>query len=758
MHRILALFGSSALFALAACSAGDRHGIEMGGGTPPLSPSPTPTPAPAPLPSPSPSPAPGSSAPVPPPPGHTFTPRALQPVRSENDTGEFRRNYDAAEIVDGLYAHDAGHTGQGITVGLIDDGALNIDGELDGRIDWGLSQDFGNVMRNGRQVARNQLGDAQSTHGTPVANIIAGVRNDVGSIGYAPDTRLALLRIDDWDPATGIKSFTHVVEALDWARTKGLKIVNISLSTGGNPLFGEAISRYAQTGGLVVLAAGNQGSAAPADADAIDAQARNAALFVVALAPSIYGYALEPYSNRAGHMADRTVAAPGSNVTMLADGNVSTYSGTSSAAPVVTALAATILSKWPHLSGQDAGDIILATARDIGAPGTDPIFGRGLVDFKAALAPVAPVLSNGTVSTPLAGTAMGIPAPFDPRGLRTVLSSVTIIDRYGRDYQGSLQGLLVNMASPAPSLRRLIASSSQGGSTAFAHGAFQGDLAFVASGRPDAPGWPEEPRPAAMSSGSLRFDLGRERLEVAWNGHPSYRSDIADLSAPSDAVRAYAPRVNISARYLRPVGDGWLTAAFAGGGIESMGAWAGSLAWSRDTSSVRIAMIEERGSVLGTPTGLGGLRLGRGARTMVTEFTHGLAFRGGWALGGYTSIGMTHLSIDQASLVTGATPLLATRFGLNAHGPLLSGIVELGLARPLAVQWGSVDITRALTFDRALGTLEYAASRVSVVGARGVHLTAGYARGGVRSKMRLGVLHDRDDGTTSAFATWRLAL
>ncbi|MCA1196373.1 S8 family serine peptidase [Sphingomonas sp. R647] len=747
MRGILVSVASAWLFLLAGCSSG--AGAGMGTGAPPVV---APTPGPTATPSPSPSPAPGYGSAVPPPPGHVVTPSALQPVRSAQDTLEFRRNYDANESVNALFALDTGFTGAGVTVGIIDDGAMNIAGELDDRIDLALSRDFGREIVAGQAVARNRIGDARSTHGTAIANIIAGARNGLGAAGYAPDSRLAVLRIDDWDASSQTKTYSHLISALDWARANNLKLVNISLSTGGNPLFGEAISRYARTGGLLVLAAGNQGASDPADAAAVAETARAATLFVVALGPSIYVHELAPYSNRAGSMAERTVAAPGSNMTLQADGTTGLFTGTSSAAPVVTALAATILSRWPQLSGQDAGEIILATARDIGAPGTDPVFGRGLVDFKAALLPVAPMLSNGRVSVALTRSALGLPAAFDPRALEAVLSDVTLVDRFGRDFRGSLAGLVVGTSPPPGALRTRIARI---------HGSLDaavGTDALAASVSIFRPGLGVTDRPASLSHATLRYSLAGEQIEASWNGQPGAASDLAGLSAPADALLAYAPRVQMSVRYSRPFGPGQVTASFVGGGAENSGAWAGSLALNQGGTSIRLALVEERGTVLGAHAGLGGLRLGRGARTLVAEMTRSFALPGDWIISGYASLGATSIAIDRASLVTDASQLLGTRFGAQTAGPFLGGVVEVGVAQPLSIQWGSIDITRAVRFDHAVGALDHSVSRVSIAGARGVHLTAGFAAGTIRSRLRIGVLHDREDGSTSALATWRVRL
>lgn len=747
LRKLLVSVASTWLLLLTGCSGG--AGTKIGTGAPPVV---APTPAPTVAPSPSPTPGPGYGSPVSPPPGHIITPSALQPVRSSQDTLEFRRNYDANESVNALFALDHGFTGAGVTVGVIDDGAINIAGELEGRIDQVLSRDFGREIIAGDYVARNRIGDTGSTHGTAVANIISGARNGLGAVGYAPDSRLAVLRIDDWDARSQTKTYRHLIAALDWAGVNNLKLVNISLSTGGNPLFGEAVSRYARTGGLLVLAAGNQGANDPADAAVIPESARSATLFVVALGPSIYVHELAPYSNRAGIMAERTVAAPGSNIALQADGSTGLFTGTSSAAPVVTALAATILSRWPQLRGQDAGEIILETARDIGAPGIDPVFGRGLVDFQAALSPINPRLSNGRSSVALAQSVLGLPEAFDASALKAVLSDVTLVDRFGRDFRGSLVGLLVGTSPPRPPIRSKIARIHGSIDAAIGRGAVGGTVSIVTP----PPGISS--LPSSLSRATLRYSSGGEEIELGWNNRLDGAPDIAGLAVPSDALLAYTPQAQMSVRYSRSLGIGDLSASFVGGGVQSNGAWAGSLALMRDRNSIRVALIEERGTVLGAPVGLGGLRLGRGARTLVAEISRSFVLPGHWTVSGYASLGATSIAIDRTSLVTDASLLMGTRFGAQAAGPLFGGILEAGVAQPLSIRWGSVDITRAIGFDHVLRTLDHSVSRVSVAKARSVQMTAGFAAGTVRSRLRIGVLHDLDDGSTSALASWRIRL
>ncbi|MGO7251729.1 S8 family serine peptidase, partial [Rhizobium brockwellii] len=83
-----------------------------------------------------------------------------------------------------------------------------------------------------------------------------------------------------------------------------IKVVSSSLNQGGNSTWGQAVTRFGATGGLIVNSAGNNAAANPADAAAIDASNVNAIIFVGALSPNIQAYTIESYSNRAGTMKD----------------------------------------------------------------------------------------------------------------------------------------------------------------------------------------------------------------------------------------------------------------------------------------------------------------------------------------------------------------------------------------------------------------------------------------------------------------------
>jgi serine protease len=61
------------------------------------------------------------------------------------------------------------------------------------------------------------------------------------------------------------------------------------------------------------------------------------------------------------------------------------YQGTSMAAPHVAGLAALLAAQSPGISAANIERIIRATARDLGAPGRDDLYGHGLIQPRAAL-------------------------------------------------------------------------------------------------------------------------------------------------------------------------------------------------------------------------------------------------------------------------------------------------------------------------------------------------------------------------------------
>lgn len=686
-----------------------------------------------------------------PPVGYVATPFWMQPKRSPNDTDEFRASYAATELVNALYALDSGYTGKGVVVAIVDDGVVNANGELDGRISP-LSRDFGSVTANGVTTKRDSLGDAHSDHGTSVANILGAAANGKGSVGYAPNVEIAVLRISDWNADTQTETLPHLYAALDYAGAQGIKIVNSSLTNFGNRAWHDALTRFATTGGLVVSAAGNTGSASPSDAAAIDDSNVNAVVFVGALAPNLNAYQLETYSSRAGTMMDRYVVAVGRHYTTNEAGSVELFSGTSSAAPVVAGLAADILSKWPQLTGQQAGDIILGTAKDIGEPGVDAVFGRGVVDFKAALAPVNPQLSNGTVRSSLAASVMVVPGAIGTGPIQASLDDVTLLDEYGRDFSGSIAGMVLQPQRTSD--RRLLSRVRQlGGHVAVDHAGFSGGFTYARN-----PTAPEALGVQGLEPTSAEFGYrrGNTGVRFAWNASDSLQSDVMGLAPFADGVLAYAPQADNSIGIDHYLATGRLSVTLARGERQGSSTRAITLGWSDRRTELRVSMIDENGTVMGVDTGEGALRLGRGASTVLAEANRSFALHGDWQLEAYGSIGMTRLKIDADSLVTGATPLIGSRLGVQASRPAFGGEISFGLAQPLAIESGSALLTYGTRYDLDSRSLIYSTREASLAGARNFQLTGGFVRGGPRSSFRFGIAQDLNQGTVTALSAWAL--
>jgi subtilisin family serine protease len=90
------------------------------------------------------------------------------------------------------------------------------------------------------------------------------------------------------------------------------------------------------------------------------------------------------------------------------------FAGTSAAAPHAAAVAALIRQMAPDLTPAALLDALRATARDIGAPGRDPLAGDGLIDANAALEAVAASLPTATATPTASPTPTPTTAPVRP--------------------------------------------------------------------------------------------------------------------------------------------------------------------------------------------------------------------------------------------------------------------------------------------------------------------------------------------------------
>jgi subtilisin family serine protease len=144
-------------------------------------------------------------------------------------------------------------TGAGATVAIVDSGAQADHPDLAGRLIAGYD-----VVEND---ATPQDANGHGTHVAGIAGATSG--NGTGVAGVAPSARLMPVRVLDAD---GEGSADGVAAGIDWARTHGADVINLSLGSEV-PIVGAtqagaldaAMRRALDAGIVVVAAAGNNG-------------------------------------------------------------------------------------------------------------------------------------------------------------------------------------------------------------------------------------------------------------------------------------------------------------------------------------------------------------------------------------------------------------------------------------------------------------------------------------------------------------------
>jgi hypothetical protein len=208
-------------------------------------------------------------------------------------------------------------------------------------------------------------------HGTAIAALLIGKAGDKSFGGLLPGATVQHANVfHRTEDRPAVATVERVVNAVDWLGAGGVRLVNMSLETGSNPVLDFAMSAANAKGMILVAAAGNGGKDAPpaypaAHPDviavtAIDADAR------------IYKKA-----NRGDYI---DLAAPGVDVWSAKPGGGGSYrSGTSFAVPFVVAALAVEHGAAPKATGKQLLTKLRANARDLGAKGQDPVYGDGLL-------------------------------------------------------------------------------------------------------------------------------------------------------------------------------------------------------------------------------------------------------------------------------------------------------------------------------------------------------------------------------------------
>lgn len=261
--------------------------------------------------------------------------------------------------------------GAGVRIAILDSGYDRAHYEFGGKVvaQWDFLR--GDGYANDEQTDYG--------HGTRVASVAAArTNNRDGIAGAAPDAKLLIAKISDkWGGSTTATS----TKAVLWAVRNGARVINIS-SGGGqyDPAYRRALDyAFYKRKVLPICAGGNSGQR------------------TVGPYPARYGSCMAVGSSTgatrssfSSHGAYIDVVAPGEKLLsaqpLSAGAPLAFSTGTSFSAPVVSGLAADIVSRDPSLTGPKIKAVIERNADDLGSAGEDPYFGRGRVNFKRAIA------------------------------------------------------------------------------------------------------------------------------------------------------------------------------------------------------------------------------------------------------------------------------------------------------------------------------------------------------------------------------------
>ena len=366
------------------------------------------------------------------------------------------------QVVGAQQAWQAGATGAGVDVAVIDTGVTPVPG-----LDAPQKVIYGPDLSFDSQNPATAFADGYG-HGTAMASIIAGNDGTPGGYqGVAPNSRILSVKVGATNGATDV---SQIIAGIDWvvqhAHDGGMnvRVLNLSLGTSSTQYYANdplaAAAENAWRHGIVVVAStGNENTSNAVADPATDPYV----LAVAAEDPNgtLAGSddTIPSWSNRGTGSRRPDVVAPGAYVMGLnVPGSTlaTTYpnavfgrflrgSGTSQAAAIVSGAAADILSARPSLTPDQVKAALTSTATRISVNNPNMV-GNGLINIPGALAaPASSAVQNFPVSN-------GLGSLEQARGNSHIqLNGVTLTgeqDIFGNAWNGSA---LASARAVAPS-------------------------------------------------------------------------------------------------------------------------------------------------------------------------------------------------------------------------------------------------------------------------------------------------------------------
>ena len=303
--------------------------------------------------------------------------------------------------------------GAGVTVAVLDTGVAYRTSP-DRRYLLAPDLDRTRFVRGYDFVRNNTLPYDRNGHGTFVAGVIAqATNNGIGLTGVAYRSRIMPVRVLDYE---GKGDVATIARGIRLAARRGARVINMSfefdigLTSSEIPDVLSAVRFAHRKGVVMVAAAGNTEEARIA----YPARARH----VIAVGATTEHGCVADYSNSGSGL---DLVAPGGGADAFIDTDVnckpledpgrdvyqftfrgtsprrfglpSGYEGTSMAVPHVSGTIALLLGArtlGPRPAPEAIAQRLESTARDLGQPGYDQLYGWGLLNAAAATAPPAP--------------------------------------------------------------------------------------------------------------------------------------------------------------------------------------------------------------------------------------------------------------------------------------------------------------------------------------------------------------------------------
>ncbi len=243
--------------------------------------------------------------------------------------------------------------------------------QVEGKLNYGLNLAFdgrkviGDTPSMGRMYGNANVTGPDASHGTAVASVIGAVSGDSGFVGIAQGIRILPVRV----VPNGDENDKDVANGIRYAVNAGAQIINMSFGkpySPGKPAVDSAVQFAVSRGVLLVHASGNESAdvdATPTYPSATYAGTGGRAATWIDVGASSWraGESLAAEFSNYGH-ANVDLFAPGVSIFSAALGNeFAREDGTSLAAPVVSGVAALLLSHFPTLTAADVKRILMAT-------------------------------------------------------------------------------------------------------------------------------------------------------------------------------------------------------------------------------------------------------------------------------------------------------------------------------------------------------------------------------------------------------------